>query len=112
MISNDSLYGACRELFACYPHAIRQVSTSGSVVSMVVMLLDCDQAGFFVLSQDSRGDRPSYLLWPWPAGDIVNIAAEAGTIIADVVIDVVHHGVRSRETVPCSAGCAMALSRR
>jgi hypothetical protein len=89
----DSPYWAYRELFVRYPQAVRAVNRSGTALSMVVMLQEGDQAGFFVLSQDSSHDEPSYLFWSWPASDIVDIRIEDSHSVPDVVKDVAGHGV-------------------
>jgi hypothetical protein len=87
------LYEACQRLFATYPLAAKTVNRSGTVRSMVLMLTDGDDAGFFVLVNDSCGGKPSYSLWPWPDGEIVNIEAEGNAMVPDITVDAVTHGV-------------------
>lgn len=73
MICTRSPYEGCQKLFSDYPLASRIVNRGRTVRSMVLMLQSGDDAGFFVLSGDGRNAKRSYSLWPWPAGDIVNI---------------------------------------
>jgi hypothetical protein len=93
MIRTSSLYEACHELFAAYPLAARALNHSGTIRSMVLMLQDGDNAGFFVLSNDCGEGRPSYSLRPWPAGGIVDIEADGSPVVPDVVVKAVTRGV-------------------
>ena len=93
MVHTNSLFQACREMFDSYPQAARTVNESGTVLSMVVMLQGGDHAGFYVLSQDGGKDRPTYLLWSWPAGDIVDIPAESTAAVPNMAVDAVARGV-------------------
>jgi hypothetical protein len=93
MVHTNSLYEACHELFTGYPQAARTVNENGTVLSMVVMVQDGDHAGFYVLSQDQGNGEPSYCLWPWPAGDIVDITAESNMAVPDMAVDAVTRGV-------------------
>lgn len=93
MIRTNSLYEACHELFVRYPLATRIVNSSGRIIhSMILILRDGDRAKFFVLSNDSGEDRPSYSLCPWRAAGIVNIEAEGGAV-SDAMVNVVTCGV-------------------
>ena len=71
-----SLYEACDELFAAYPLAVTAVDHGGTVRSMVLLLRDGDDAGFFVLSRDGHESRPAYSLFPWRGGVIVDIGED------------------------------------
>jgi hypothetical protein len=93
MICTNSLYEASHELFTGYPLATRTVNRSGTVRSMVLMLQDGEDRGFFVLSQDRGDAKPSYSLWPWPAGDIVDIEVESSIDVPDVAVNAVTRGV-------------------
>lgn len=93
MIRTTSRYEACQELFASYPIAARAVGHSGAIRSIVLMLRDGDDARFFVLSQNCDNGVPLYSLWPWPAGDIVDIEADGSALIPDAVVNVVTCGV-------------------
>jgi hypothetical protein len=86
MIRTTSLDEACQELFAGYPLAARTVNNSGTIHSMVLMLVDSDDVRFFVLSYDCSAGTPVYSLYPWPTGDIVDIEADRSTPIPDVVM--------------------------
>jgi hypothetical protein len=86
MIGVSSLYKTCGELFAGYPIAARVVDCRGTVRSMVLMLRDGDDAGFFVLTHDYGEGRPFYSLSPWhEGGGIVNIEADGGAVTGGVV---------------------------
>jgi hypothetical protein len=89
----DSPYQACRELFSRYPQAVRIVDASATVHSMVAMVQAGEYAGFYALVQDSNDGAPTYLLWPWPAGDIVGIAEESDGAVPDLVTHVMNNGV-------------------
>lgn len=93
MIRTNSLYEASHELFTGYPLATRTVNRSGSVRSMVLMLQEGDVDGFFVLSQDYGDAKPTYSLWSWPAGDIVDIDAESSADVPHVAVAAVTCGV-------------------
>jgi hypothetical protein len=60
---------------------------------MVLMLRDGDDAKFFVFSHDYGEGRLPYWLYPWPAGDIVDIEADGGAAIPVVVVNAVTRGV-------------------
>jgi len=93
MICTSSLYEACHDLSTSYPLAAKAVNRSGTVSSMVLMLEDGDGAGFFVLSSDCREAAPSYSVWPWPAGDIVDIDAEDSAVVPHAIVNAVTRGV-------------------
>jgi hypothetical protein len=93
MVHTNSLYKACHELFTDYPQAARTVDESGTVLSMVVMVQDGDDAGFYVLSRDQSNGKPSYCLWSWPAGDIVEIPAGNNIAVPDMAVNAVTNGV-------------------
>jgi hypothetical protein len=91
--STSSPYEDCRKLFADYPLAARlDVCDVNTVSSMVLMLQDDERPRFFVLSH-RRGDRPGYLVYPWPAGSIVEIMADTGAEIPDAVRRALSGGV-------------------
>lgn len=69
------------------------VNRSGTARSMILMLQDGDDAGYFVLSSYRGEGRPPYSLWSWPDGDIVDIDGEGGAAVPDVVMKVVTRGV-------------------
>ena len=71
MIRTSSLYETCHELFACYPLAARVVNLSGTIRSMVLVVRDTADAGFFVLQHDCGDGVPFYSLSPWHTGDAV-----------------------------------------
>lgn len=104
MIRTNSLYEASHELFTGYPLATRTVNRSGSVRSMVLMLQEGDVDGFFVLSQDYGDAKPTYSLWSWPAGDIVDIDAESSADVPHVAVAAVTCGVPIPGMDPCLGG--------
>jgi hypothetical protein len=93
MLRTSSPYEACRTLFARYPQAAGTVDPSGTVYSMVLMLPDGDDAGFFVLSHQHGESGSSYSLWSWPAGDVVDIDAEGSTPVPVHAVSAVTCGV-------------------
>lgn len=93
MIRTTSLYEACQELFAGYPLAIRAVNHSATIRSMVLMLRDDDDVGFFVLSHDYGDGALLYSICPWPAGDVADIEADGGARVPDVLVNAVTCGV-------------------
>jgi hypothetical protein len=94
MLRTSSPYEACRALFARYPEAVGAVERNGTICSMVLMLPDGDDAGFFVLSHQRGESRSSYSLWSWPAGDVVDIDADEGsTTMSGQVVNAVTRGV-------------------
>ena len=93
MIRTISPYEACQELFTSYPIAARATGHGSTIRSMVLMLRNSDDARFFVLSQDCDDGVLLYSLCPWPAGDVVDIEANGGAPIPDVVVNVVTCGV-------------------
>lgn len=93
MIRTSSLYEACRELFANYPLAVGPVDYGGRIVqSMVLMLLDDNDARFYILSRDG-GEGAPYRFRPWPAGSIVDIDDECRAAVPDEVGSAVTGGV-------------------
>jgi hypothetical protein len=87
----NSLYEACHGLFATYPQAARAVDSG--VWSIVIMLEDGPNAGYFVLSQDCGKGKPVYSFWPWPAGDVIAIADERADPPPELLADVLSRGV-------------------
>jgi hypothetical protein len=88
----SSLYKVCYDRFADHPLAVKSVTRSGTVRSMVLMLEGPDEPGFFVLAHDFGMERPLFWLWSWPAGSIVNIE-DGSENIPDVAMNAVLHGV-------------------
>lgn len=93
MVRTRSLYETCNELFTDYPLAARTVNRSGTIRSMVLLLRDGDDAGFFVLVSDSSEGRPLYSLCTWQAGGIVDIEADGSAAVSDVAVKAVTRGV-------------------
>lgn len=73
MMCKGSLYKVCYERFADYPLAVKAISRSGTIRSIVLMLQKPDQAGFFVLAHDFGTESTVFWLWPWPTGSVVEI---------------------------------------
>jgi hypothetical protein len=80
-------------LFIDYPLAVTVINQNRTLRSMVLMLQDGDDAGYFVLSSYHGDASPRYSLWSWPDGDVVDIEAEGGATVPDVVMKVVTRGV-------------------
>lgn len=93
MTDTRPLSEECHGLFTNYPLAARNVNESGTVRSMVLMLPDGDDAGFFVLSRSCVDGKLAYSLWPWPDGDIVDIKAEGCATAPDPAVRAVTRGV-------------------
>jgi hypothetical protein len=89
----DSLQEECYKLFADYPLAVKALNGSGTTRSIVLMLQDSDNAGFFVLSDDCNDHGGSYSVCPWPTGDVVDITANGELVTSDMVVNVVSHGI-------------------
>jgi hypothetical protein len=96
MISTDSVYEACYELFANYPLAVSALDASSETCSMVLLLLDGSDARFFVLVHDRGVRSPSFSVFPWHAAGGAKIEPHGvvsdGTSLDDVV-DVVTCGI-------------------
>jgi hypothetical protein len=92
MVRISTLYEACHELFASYPLAVGPVEDGGRTTqSMLLMLLDGDDAQFYTLS---RGDgNAPYWFQAWPAGSIVTIDGDCGAAISDEVLNALTSGV-------------------
>jgi hypothetical protein len=93
MIGTSCLYEACGDLFAGYPPAVTTVRPSGCARSMLLMVRDGGDAGFFVLTDDHDEPEPSYSLSPWHASGGVGVGPDIGTAIPDVFVNVIAHGV-------------------
>ncbi len=93
MASTDAMYEACRELFASYPLATSTDDDSGTVQSMVLMLLDGSDIGFFVLLRDSSTSTSAFSLHPWREATVIHIRAAAHAAVPGVVADVITRGV-------------------
>lgn len=92
MLRASSLYETCRTLFREYPEAVAAVDLSGWVCSMVLMLLDEEDAGFYVLSHQRGGSRSSFSLWPWPAGDVVTLDPGGEATVSRQAVNAVTRG--------------------
>lgn len=91
MSRTNPLYEACRGLFETYPQTARAVDNG--VWSIVIMLEEGPNAGYFVVWQDCGKGKPVYSFWPWPAGDVVEIVDESTVPPAELLEDVLSHGV-------------------
>lgn len=93
MISTSSLHEVCGELFAEYALAVSAVNASGAMHSMVLMLPEGDDAQFFVLLRVRRDGGPFYSLYPWHAGEVVDIEFDSSASVPDVIVNALTHGV-------------------
>lgn len=93
MICTHSLFEACQKLFIDYPLATRSVSRDGTARSMVLMLQNEDNAGYFVLSGDYRNGKQAYSLWSWPAGVVVPIEIGNEPSVPEPAVTAVTRGV-------------------
>ena len=93
MVRTTSLYEACQELFTEYPLAARAADHSDAIRSMVLVLREDEDARFFLLSRDCGDGAARYSLCPWPGGDAVDIEADEGVPVPDVVAKAVTRGV-------------------
>jgi hypothetical protein len=90
----DYVYGACRELFASYPRAIRaEDDCEGNLRSMILLLQDDSSVEFFVLSRDRWNGSSSYSIGRWPDEDAASIEACRSSADLDVIMKVVTQGV-------------------
>lgn len=90
MIRTSSAYEACRDLFVGYPLAVND--DGDDAFSMILMIEDGSDAEFFVLMAEGGEAEQVYSLYPWPAGDIIEINAE-GVVASDLAMDIVTRGV-------------------
>jgi hypothetical protein len=93
MKRDRSLYEQCDDLFADYDQAVQQVNRSGTISSMVLMLRDGANDGYFALTRDGAGDCAVYLIWSWPAGSITEIDAAGTSPIGGAAASAVTRGV-------------------
>lgn len=96
MISTDSVYEACRELFADYPLAVSAMHASSETCSMVLLLLDGDDPRFFVLVHDRGARSPSFSVFPWHAAGGARIEPHgvvSDGAVPDGVVDAVTRGI-------------------
>jgi hypothetical protein len=87
----NSLYEACRGLFKTYPQAAKAVDDG--VWSIVIMLGEGPNAGYFVVWQDCGKGKPAYSFWRWPVGDVVEIVDESVDPCVELLEDVLSHGI-------------------
>jgi hypothetical protein len=90
----DSMYMACRKLFADYPLAVRSENCSETVRSMVLMQREkVNSAKFFVLMHDCSRGTPFYSLYQWPASGVEEFDAEGSAVAPEAVMNVVSRAV-------------------
>lgn len=92
MIRTDSPYETCHRLFTEYPLAAEAIDESGLIHSLVLLLLDGDNARFFVLVANHTKDVVSYSLYPWRADGGVEIGPDVGPV-PDMFATALSHGV-------------------
>lgn len=93
MKRDRSLYDQCGDLFADYALAVQPVNRSGTIDSMVLMLRDGTNDGYFALTRDCVGDSAVYLIWSWPDGTVTEIGATGTSAIADAAASAITRGV-------------------
>lgn len=91
MTCAEALYETCEALFVRYPLAVRADGGSESNRSMI--LLQPEDATFFVLWLDCDEDEVTFSIGPWPAGDDVQISAHRDTAVSDTFARVICSGV-------------------
>ena len=91
MICTGHLYEACSALFADYPLAADDLGDD--LHSMVLMLRQCQDVGFYILMHESNEGRSSFWLRPWRTGGSVSIEANGADAISDVVVSAVTCGI-------------------
>jgi hypothetical protein len=79
-IPTNQVYPACRDLFDGYPLAVSAVEHVPAMHSIVLMLRDGQDAGFFALLRDCGDGRPVYSVIPWDAGGTVTIESGGGDV--------------------------------
>jgi len=82
MNHTTTLYGACEDLFARYPLAVKPVSSDGTVRSMVIMLATHGEPQFFILTHQDREVDPAshFSLWAWRTSNRIEIEPGTATI--------------------------------
>jgi hypothetical protein len=94
MTHAEALYQMCQNLFARYPLAVQTASGSDASRSMVLILRNGIEARFFVLSHDIEEDSSSiYLLRPWRAHGVTDIAEDDTADVPEVVANAITRGV-------------------
>lgn len=91
MMQTSSIYEACHELFAAY--SLAATDDGGAIRSMVLLLQNGDDVGFFVLLEDRSEGKSVYSLRPWRERVIADIDARGSTAVPEVVVNVVTQGV-------------------
>ena len=92
MNHTTTLYGACEDLFARYPLAVKPVSSDGTFREMVLALIDNGEPQFFILTHDDCDGRPYFWLSVWGGPGTIEI--EPGTAaIPGEFEDVLHDGI-------------------
>jgi len=86
-------YQRCQRLFVRYPLAVRTANRTGTVRSMVLTVLDGDDAGFYVLLHDRGTNEDFYLLKRWRGRRIGPVCARSGTDVPVAFKNVVTNGV-------------------
>lgn len=107
MIQASSLYQLCCEIFVDYPLAVD--SCDDEFRSMVLMVLEGDNARFFILSCDSSESTPCFSLRPWRARGTVRIDANDSRF-PDTAVRAVRCGIpipRDGSLFGCKAGGAI-----
>lgn len=92
MIPASQVYRACGALFGTYALAVVAVEGAPTMQSIVLMLADGDDVGFFVLLRDCGETRPAYTVVPWHATGAVPIEPDGGEV-PDVAANAVLRGV-------------------
>jgi hypothetical protein len=92
MIRTKSLYETCHELFTEYPVAVEAIDESSLIRSMVLLLPDGDDVGFFVLVADRTTGRTSFSLFPWRADGSVEIEPTSDAV-PDAFVRALTHGI-------------------
>jgi hypothetical protein len=92
MVPASRAYLACRYLFNEFPLAVSAVDHVPAMHTMVLMLRDGEDAGFFALMRIRSKSRTDYTLSAWRATGAVEIAADGGDV-PELVVHVVEQGI-------------------
>lgn len=88
----SNLYESCQELFRSYPMAVRSVDRADSIRSMIVMIPDGANAGFFAIADQSSCSRHGFGIWSWPAGDVSYLTSGKSVVVPEELVDAVTRG--------------------
>jgi hypothetical protein len=92
MTHADAVYQMCDRLFTDYPLAIDASSSNSNSNSMILVMGNGNEAKFFILSHNHEDNNPVYLLRPWRARGVVDIASDDSADVPDIAVNAITQG--------------------